>query len=227
MNLQIHKKHPWSDLLLEFYDFVEESRDFLKTHPKNKISSELISKLESKIEVIKESSSGRQYKESKFDSAIYRDIEVLLVLRELLVKYTDVELNSFKKIIEIEFQGLECDLNPKTMLLASLPGVIFLGLGLIATWSAIWANYFDLNMVGAFFPCVSRCSSDSSSSSITMIFVVSNNIESPIPAAKPPTCAKYATPPPPWTRPKMSKASHKSIIQYPEMLNVRGRRKII
>jgi hypothetical protein len=147
MDLKNHNKHQWTDLLIEFYDFVEDSREFLKVFEMDESSLELISELENKIEVINESSTGTQYKESKFNSAIYQDIDQLLRLKAFLNKYTDVQLRNFQKIIELELNGLKEDLNPRIILVSSLAGSIIIGLGLFATWSAIWANYFEFDLI--------------------------------------------------------------------------------
>jgi hypothetical protein len=147
MDLQNEHKHQWTDSLLEFYDFVEESREFMKVFEMDENSLDLISKLEEKIDVINESSTGTQYKESKFNSAIYQDIDQLVRLKVFLNKYTDIKRRNFQKIIELELNGLKEDLNPRIILVSSLAGSIIIGLGLIATWSAIWANYLDMNVI--------------------------------------------------------------------------------
>jgi hypothetical protein len=148
MDLQKQHKHQWTDLLTEFYDFVEESREFLKVFEMDESSLELISELEKKIDVINESSTGTQYKDSKFNSAVYQDIDQLLRFRAFLSRYTSVKLWNFQKIIELELNGLKDDLNPRIILVSSLAGSIIIGLGFIATWSAIWANYFNMDLIG-------------------------------------------------------------------------------
>ena len=145
MDLKNQHKHQWTDSLIEFYDFVEGSSEFLKVFELDESSLELDSKLEKRNDVLNESSTGRRYKESKFNSAIYQDIDQVLRLKVFLNKYTDVQLRNFQKIIELELNGLREDLNPRIILVSSLAGSIIIGVGFIATWSAIWANYFGRN----------------------------------------------------------------------------------
>jgi len=78
----------------------------------------------------------------KFSSTIHVDIERIVSLRYLLYNYPRETLERFCDLIEMEIQGLGGDLKPKNIIAASLIGAIVIGLGLVAAWSKIWANFW-------------------------------------------------------------------------------------
>jgi hypothetical protein len=148
--------HPWTPALIGFYDFVEASREFLKMPSCQDDNLDLTLKLEEMMEITKENSAGTQYQESKFDSAIYRDINRIALLRKFLQKFPFDNLKRFQKIIELELQGLEGDLKPRAVLTSTLPAAIIVGLGLAAAWSTLWANYFSFDIAKIFIEVLSN-----------------------------------------------------------------------
>jgi len=151
MDSKSHKKqnkvgHPWSPKLAKFYNFIEASRNFLEMGSYQNADMDLISQLREMMEISKESHGGTVYKESKFDSAIYRDIDRIALLRVFLQRFTLDDLKYFQKLVDLEIQGLEGDLKPHTMLTSTIPAAIITGLSLVAVWSAFWSTYFGFDV---------------------------------------------------------------------------------
>jgi hypothetical protein len=137
----------WTTRLTDFYRFIEESHNFIKT----KISPaqndlELIVQIKGIMEINKVNSNGNRYKDIKFDSAIYRDIEQIVLMKSFLKSYTTADLKHFQKLIVIEITGLEGDMRPRTILTSTIPAAIITGISLAAVWSALGASYFGIDL---------------------------------------------------------------------------------
>lgn len=137
----------WTTRLTDFYRFIEESRSFIKT---NKYSGQddqqLIVQIKQVLEIDKIGSNGNMYKDIKFDSAIYRDIEQIVLLKSFFKSYTTADLKHFQKLIAIEITGLEGDMRPRTILTSTIPAAIITGISLAAVWSALGASYFGIDL---------------------------------------------------------------------------------
>lgn len=139
-------KHPWTTELSDFYQFIEASQNFLKRKFSENADLELISQIKDIMEIEKVSSGGNRYQDIKFDSAIYRDIGQIALLKNFLKKYADPDLRRFQKLISIEINGLAGDMNPRTILTSTLPAAIITGLGLATVWTALGSAYFGFDL---------------------------------------------------------------------------------
>jgi len=140
----------WFGELTKLYDFIEKAIDILNKGHLCPEDSGLVRRLAERMELEKQSPSGESYREARFPSAIYQDIESTLLLRSLLRNYSSGELQNLSRLIEIELDGLSGDLKPRAMLSTTLPAAIIVGLGLIGAWSALWAGYWGFDVAGIF-----------------------------------------------------------------------------
>lgn len=139
--------HPWTSSLNAYYQFIKQSSQFLKTHQLGDHDLKLISKIEASLESDEENIHRSWNKDVNMDSAIFRDINNVLIYREFLKDYTKTELLNFKEIMDVEIGGLEGDLKPQTILASTILAAVIIAFGLAASWSALWANYFNLDLV--------------------------------------------------------------------------------
>ena len=142
--------HPWTAKLTAFYDFVERSRAFLKTHTQGEATEQLLRSLEKQLEDLKETATGTQYRELKYDSALYRDMDRVAALRKFVQAYPQHDLLRFQSLIELELEGLTGDLQPRAVLTSTIPAAVLLGLSLAAGWSKLWSGYFDFDIAKIF-----------------------------------------------------------------------------
>jgi len=139
--------HPWTSSLSAYYQFVKQSGQFLKRHQLGDQDLKLISKIEASLESDEENIHKGWTKDVDMDSAILRDINNVLIYREFLKDYCKSELLNFKEIMDIEIRGLEGDLKPQTILVSTILAAVIIAFGLAASWSALWANYFNFDLV--------------------------------------------------------------------------------
>lgn len=144
------KNHPWVSELSDLYRFIEESRKFVKGNFAEHADVELISEIKKIIEVDKVSFDGKSHKDIKFDSAIYRDIGQIALMKNFLKKFQDSDLKRYQTLIDIEINGLEGDVNPRTILTSTVPAAVITGLSLAAIWSALGAVYFGIDLTEIF-----------------------------------------------------------------------------
>ncbi len=145
-----NQNHPWAANLTAFYDFVERSQVFLKTHTQGEATQQLLRSLEKQLEELKETATGTQYRELKYDSALYRDMDRVAALREFVQAYPRHELVRFQSLMDLELEGLTGDLQPRAVLTSTIPAAILLGLALAAGWSKLWSGYFDFDVAKIF-----------------------------------------------------------------------------
>lgn len=148
--LQNQFAYLWESKLTDFYKFIEASRNFLKKDL-SQTNRNLIRRVRKSVEISHESPTGTVYKRSKFDSAIYYDIDRIALWREFFQRFALHDLKYFQKLIYLEIQGLGGDLQPKNIIAASLPTAIITWSGIVAAWSAFWATiYFDFDITEIF-----------------------------------------------------------------------------
>ena len=139
-------KHLWAVELKVFYQFIEASHNFMKRKFSENADLELISQIKDIMEVDKVSSGGNRYKDTKFDSAIYRDIRQIALLKNFLKNYPTEDLKRFQNLISVEISGLDGDMKPRTILTSTLPAAIITGFSFAAIWTALWTTYFGFDI---------------------------------------------------------------------------------
>ena len=100
--LQNKFRYTWDSKLANFYDFIEASRKFLAKDLRQYSDMNLISRVRNIVEISQESPIGTVYQQSKFDNAIYHDIDNIALFKVFFQKFTLGDIRRFQKLIYLE-----------------------------------------------------------------------------------------------------------------------------
>lgn len=150
MGLNEHLAH--ANVIGDYLQFLLEAASRLK-HPVSKDSPE-VKQIRAPLEEHYEDDRGQPAMYQRFESALYDDAPTLVTLWQFMDDYTPEELSVYRRLTDLELEGLSGDRHPRKVFDRSPFGFVALIVGTVTIWMTVLRTYSGDDFLREFLAAV-------------------------------------------------------------------------
>ncbi|MGI9473481.1 MAG: hypothetical protein ACR2NZ_18210 [Rubripirellula sp.] len=137
MGLNEHLAH--ANVIGDYLQFLLEAESRLK-RPVSKDSAE-VKRIRAPLEEHYQDDRGQAAMYQRFESALYDDAPALVTLWQFMDEFTPEELTVYRRLTQLELEGLSGDRHPRKVFDRSPFGIVALIIGTVTIWMTVLRTY--------------------------------------------------------------------------------------